>query len=187
MRDLSLHILDLVQNAIEAGASEIQLEIVEDTTLDRLCIKLVDNGRGMSPSELGKVTDPFVTTRTTRKVGLGLSLLAMSTSCCDGSLTIDSAVGQGTTVTACYRYSHLDRPPLGPLPPTLVTILAANPGIRFCYRHIYNGKSFEFDSQEIAVVLGDIPFTQPEVLIWLKQFLRDHYDRLQGGTDYEDN
>jgi signal transduction histidine kinase len=93
MRDLSLHILDLVQNAIEAGASEIQLEIEEDTVGDTLCIRLTDNGRGMSPDELSKVKDPFITTRTTRKVGLGLSLLEMSTQRCDGSLTIDSAVG----------------------------------------------------------------------------------------------
>lgn len=178
MRELSLHILDLVQNAIEAGSSEIELEITEDTGLDRLCIRLIDNGRGMSPDELRKVTDPFVTTRTTRKVGLGLALLEMSTRHCDGSLTINSAVDKGTTVTACYRYSHLDRPPLGPMQQTLVIILVTNPGINFCYRHRCNERFFELQSKDITAVLGDIPITQPDVLIWLNQFLSSHYDRL---------
>ena len=187
MRELSLHILDLVQNAIEAGSSKIQLEIEEDTVLDTLCIKVADNGRGMSVDEVSKVTNPFTTTRTTRKVGLGLSLIDMSTQHCGGSLTIDSAVGKGTTVTACYRYSHIDRPPLGPMQPTLVTILVANPDIDFSYRHRFNQQSFEFHSQDIKEILGDIPLTQPEVLIWLNQFLSNHYDRLQGGIDYEDN
>lgn len=187
MRELSLHILDLVQNAIEAGASEIQLEIAEDTIRDTFCISLTDNGRGMSPEQLCKVTDPFSTTRSTRKVGLGLSLLEMSTSCCEGSLAIDSTVGQGTTVRACYRHSHLDRPPLGPMRQTLITILVANPSIDFAYRHRYNDQSFELQSKDITAVLGDIPLTQPEVLQWLNQFLSSHYDRLTGGADYEDH
>jgi len=187
MRELSLHILDLVQNAIEAGASNIRLEIDEDTLLDRLCIKVADNGRGMSADEVCKVTNPFITSRTTRKVGLGLSLIDMSTQHCDGSLVIDSAVGKGTTVTACYRYSHIDRPPLGPMQPTLITILVANPNIKFDYRHRFNQQSFDFHSQDIKEILGDIPLTQPEVLIWLKQFLSNHYDELQGGSSYENN
>lgn len=178
MREISLHILDLVQNAVAAGASEIQLEIEEDQALDTLRISLHDNGRGMSPEELCKVTDPFVTTRSVRKVGLGLSLLEMSTQRCEGSLMIESKVGQGTTVTACYRYSHLDRAPLGPMPQTLITILVANPGLTVWYRHRRNRQSFEFNSKDITAVLGDVPLAQPEVLNWLNQFLSNHYDRL---------
>jgi anti-sigma regulatory factor (Ser/Thr protein kinase) len=188
MRELSLHILDLVQNSIEAGATSVSLEIVEDTAdKDVLIIRVHDNGCGMNESIAQRALDPFVTTRTTRKVGMGLPLIDMSTRMCDGYLKINSVPGMGTTVEAVYKHSHLDRPPLGIIVVTIKSIIVANPQLDFHYLHCVNKHQFTISNAEIMEILGDIPLSHPDVLVWLDEYLSQNLLNLYGGGQFENN
>ena len=187
MRELALHILDLVQNSVEAGATRVMLEIVENNAADTITIRVTDNGRGMGEETKRKVLDPFVTTRTTRRVGLGLPLIDMSTQRCGGYLKIDSTLGQGTQVEAVYQHSHLDRPPLGNMVETVKTLIVANPELDFTYRHSVDDNSFIVATLEITGVLDGVPLTNPEVLVWLHEFLSTNEANLYGGVKHENN
>ncbi|MCX7779500.1 MAG: ATP-binding protein [Negativicutes bacterium] len=182
MHELSLHILDLVQNSLEAGAQTIWLGIVEDAEADKLTIRITDDGKGMDEATVSRATDPFVTGRTTRKVGLGLPLIQMTATQCGGHLSIASKPGQGTTVEAVYQLSHWDRPPLGNVADTIKTIIVANPGITFYYLHRVGHKAFFVSTQELKEILGDIPFSHPEVLAWLDNYLKENTANLYGGV-----
>lgn len=185
MRELSLHILDLVQNAIEAGAVKVKLEIVEDKKKDIFLIRVTDDGRGMDEIMRKKVLDPFVTTRTTRKIGLGLPLIDMSTKHCGGYLKIDSEPGRGTIIEAMYLFSHIDRPPLGNIIETIKSILIANPDLDFCYSHSVDEHSFRMFTREIVEILGDVPLTHPDVLDWLHEYVKGNISNLYGGAENE--
>ncbi|CQR72494.1 sensory histidine kinase AtoS [Sporomusa ovata DSM 2662] len=187
MREISLHILDLVQNSIEAGATAAKLEIIEDIIGNSMIIRVSDNGRGMNKKMRQLVIDPFITTRTTRRVGLGLPLMDMSTKRCGGYLNIDSIQGQGTVIEAMYQHSHLDRPPMGNLVETIKSILVANPVLQFSYHHTVNNKSLLISSHEITDILDGIPLTQPDVLIWLHGYLSENIANLYGGAEDENN
>lgn len=179
MRELSLHILDLVQNSIEAGAGKVTLELIEERHgMDTFLIRVTDNGSGMSMETCKRVMDPFVTTRTTRHIGLGLPLLEMTTKRCNGSLTVTSRVGIGTVVEAVYQHSHLDRPPLGNLVDTIKSIIIANQEMDFSYFHQVDQATFSLGTGEMREILGDISFTQPDVLVWLHEYLTDHVMKL---------
>lgn len=173
MRELSLHILDLLQNALEAGATQVDLNIVEDLAADRLTITVRDNGRGMDAETARQAVDPFFTTRTTRHVGLGLPLLAQAAELCEGGLTLQSACGQGTTVTASFRHSHLDRAPLGNIADTLLAFLLSKQEVRLRYRHQVNGKTFEFDTADLQAELGEVPLSHPQVWPWLGEYIAE--------------
>lgn len=187
MRELALHILDLVQNSIEAGATKVDLEIIEDNAADTMTIRVADNGRGMDAKTSQRVTDPFVTSRKTRRVGLGLSLIDMSTKRCEGYLRLNSSIGKGTVVEAVYRHSHLDRPPLGNMVETVKTLVIANPDLDLSYTHTVNGVVFTMSTREITEQLGDIPLTHPDVILWLHEYLSDHLANLYGGVKHEDD
>jgi len=175
MRELSLHLLDLVQNSIEAGANKVTLEIIEDIqTMDTFVIRVTDNGRGMDEATCKNVLDPFVTTRTTRRVGLGLPLIDMSTKQCNGKLTVTSTPGCGTVVEALYQHSHLDRPPLGRIVETIRSIIIANPALDFSYCHTVDRAVFSVATRELIEILDDIPLTQPDVLVWLNEYLTNN-------------
>lgn len=182
MHELSLHILDLVENSTGAGANVISLMIEENTERDELRIRIADNGRGMDANTLARAMDPFVTSRTTRKVGLGLPLVDMTTRMCDGRLKLESTPGSGAVVDATWRLSHLDRPPLGNMATTLKILLVTNPDVHFKYFHQVDGRKFALDSQEIRSALGDLPLTQPEVLEWLDGYLKENLSILYGGS-----
>ncbi len=173
MRELSMHILDMLQNALEAGATEVELRIVEDLAADRLIITVRDNGRGMDAETARQAVDPFFTTRTTRHVGLGLPLLAQAAKQCDGELELQSALGQGTTVTASFRHSHLDRAPLGNMADTLLAFLLAERQVRLRYHHQVNGKMFEFDTAAFQAELGEVPLSHPQVWKWLREYIAE--------------
>ena len=183
MHEISLHILDLVENSTGAGADKVKLTVEEDSRQDELRIRIEDNGRGMDAKMVSEVRDPFVTSRTTRKVGLGLPLMDMTTNMCDGCLKIESAPGVGTLVEASYRLSHIDRPPLGNMAATLKTILVMNPELHFIYYHRVDERSFLLDSLEIRAALGDLPLTRPEVLDWLDGYLKVNLSILYGGSE----
>ena len=181
MHELSLHVLDIVENSTSAGADTVTVRVGEDSIRDEMRIRIEDNGRGMDAAMVSNIKDPFVTTRTTRKVGLGLPLMDMTTRMCDGTLRIESTLGVGTTVDATWRLGHLDRPPLGNMAATLKTILIMNPHIHFRYCHTVDERSFTLDSGEIHMALGDLPLTQPEVLDWLDGYLKENLSILYGG------
>jgi anti-sigma regulatory factor (Ser/Thr protein kinase) len=187
MRELALHILDLVQNSIEADASRVLLEVIENYTADTMTIRVTDNGRGMDEETKHRVLDPFVTTRKTRRVGLGLPLIDMSTQRCDGYLAIDSKPGQGTVVEAVYRHSHLDRPPLGNIVETVKALMVANPELDFTYSHVVNDAHFSLATGEITAALGDVPLTHPEVIVWLHEYLSANLTNLYGGVKHEND
>jgi anti-sigma regulatory factor (Ser/Thr protein kinase) len=170
MRELSLHILDALQNALEAGASRVELVIEEDPKADRLHITIRDNGRGMSAEQLARAFDPFYTTRKTRHVGLGLPLFKAAAQRCNGDVTLISEEGKGTTLQATFRYSHIDRAPMGDLPGTLLAFLLSG-GCDLAYRHRVGDREFAFDTAEIRAALGGVSFSHPEVRRWLRSFL----------------
>jgi len=183
MHELSLHILDIVENSTGARASTVTLTVEEDSGKDCLRICIADNGRGMDAAMVASVLDPFVTTRTTRKVGLGLPLMEMTTGMCGGHLKLASEPGSGTVVDATWKLSHLDRPPLGNMLVTLKTILVMNPDLHFSYFHRVDEKTFSLDSLEISNALGDLPLTHPDVLNWLDGYLKENLSILYGGIE----
>jgi len=176
VRELSLHVLDILQNSLEAGASRIELLLEEDLTNDVLSITVIDNGRGMDETQLARATDPFFTTRKTRHVGLGLPLLAAATERCAGDFKILSSPGAGTTVIARFQHSHIDRAPLGNIGDTLLAFIMSESFSRACdlrYVHRVGDRTFEFDTAQIREELGDIPLTHRLVRDWLKEFISE--------------
>lgn len=149
MEDLSLHILDVVENSIEANASKIEIKIFEKEKKDLLVVEIKDNGRGMNKETINKVLDPFYTTRTTRRVGMGLSLLAQSSKESNGNFEINSEIGIGTNVKATFQYSHIDRKPIGDMKNTLITLMISHPEINFVYEHQDEKESFTLDSNKL--------------------------------------
>lgn len=148
MEDQSLHILDIVENSIRAGAKEVEIRIDEDVAKDRLEIEISDDGAGMDQATLEKALDPFFTTKSVRKVGLGLSLFREAARAAGGDMTVQSKPGKGTSVKATFRHSHIDRQPLGDLGKTLETLIVANPEVRFRFYHRENGEELRFDSDQ---------------------------------------
>lgn len=170
MRELSLHILDALENSLAAGATRVELTIDEDTVADRLHITIQDNGRGMSPEQVARVFDPFYTTRKTRHVGLGLPLFQAAARRCNGDVTISSQVGQGTRLEATFQHSHIDRAPLGDMTRTLLAFLLGGTCDLY-YRHRVDERVFEFDTAEIRAELGDVPLSHPAVRRWLQDYI----------------
>ncbi len=177
MEDLALHILDIVQNSLESGAGTIEIEIWEDSREDRMAIEVRDDGRGMDPETVARVTDPFFTTRTTRRVGMGVPLLAAAAKAAGGELTVDSKPGLGTLIRATFQHGHLDRAPLGDIETTLMVLLAGQPGRSICFRHRVNDREFELDSRDFLA--ADIDLSSPVGLAILREAIRKGESGLQ--------
>ena len=173
MRELSLHILDLARNSIEAGASELTIEVTELPAEDLLLVVVRDNGRGMDEETRRRATDAFFTSRTTRRQGLGLALFRAMCERCEGSMELESAPGLGTTVRAQVRLSHLDRPPLGDMGGVLQSVACEAQRVRLRYRHEAAGGVFELDTAELQRELVDVPVTNPAVLNWIGKHVRE--------------
>ena len=171
MKELSLHLLDIVKNSTAAGASLVRVELTE--AADRtLTIVIADNGRGMSPELLCAVSDPFTTTRTTRKVGLGIPLYRMAAEQTGGSVTLESAERVGTTVKAVFHLDHLDCAPMGDLPGTAALIIQGSPCADFLFAHTTPRGSYALDTREMRELLGpEVPLDAPEVFAWVTEYL----------------
>lgn len=183
MRDLSLHLLDLVQNSITAGASLIRIRLsLDDNGL--LTMTLADDGKGMAPSLLAAVTSPFATTRTTRKVGLGIPLMKENAEKTGGSFTLESEEGKGTTLTAVLDTRNIDCLPLGDLEGTLMSLMLTNPlQPEFLFEGQTPRGECSFDTREVRAVLGnDIPLNEPAVAGWLQEALKEEIDPIFGGV-----
>lgn len=183
MKELSLHVLDIIQNSITAGATWIGIHVCEDSKRDWLQIEVLDNGKGMSEEILKRVTSPFTTTRTTRKVGLGIPLFKASAEACGGGLSIDSEVGKGTKLCATYQLSHIDRPPMGDIGKTVLMNVVGNTNIDFEYVYQVDDKRFVFDTREIRQTLGDeVALDTPDVVGWMDGYLQEGINALHGGA-----
>ena len=174
MNDLSMHILDIIQNSLSAGASRIEIQVWEDVEHNLLTITIQDNGRGMTPEQVERVTDPFFTSRTTRRVGMGLPLYRQSAEQSGGTLRIESEVGVGTTVTATFVYDHLDRPPVGDLANAVVLMMSANPDHWFKFVYRYNQQSYSIDTQEINDSLEGFPMNNVQVMKMIEEMIREN-------------
>jgi len=173
LRELSLHLLDIAENSIAAGAKRIEISLIEDSVLDLLQMSITDNGKGMSPEMVAQVTDPFITSRTTRKVGLGIPLLKAAAEACNGFLNITSELGAGTTLTVRFQRSHIDRMPIGDLVTTMVNLIVCNPMVHWLFEYRYDNKSAVFDDEPVKDTLGDIPLSEPEVLTCIRNMIEE--------------
>lgn len=173
MKEISLHILDIMHNSITAGSAVTELEVIEDTQKDILSFEVTDNGKGMSQELLEKVVDPFTTHRTTRKVGLGIPLTKQAAEAAGGYFEICSELGMGTKVKAVFGYSNIDRQPLGDMAETMHQLITSFEDVDFVYKHVIDKKEFCFDTREIKKILGGVSLKENEISLWLLEYLRD--------------
>ena len=183
MREIALHLLDIAENSVAADARTITLTITEDLKNDRLELAVQDDGKGMNPELVARLGDPFVTSRTTRQVGLGIPFLKAAAEACNGGLRITSAVGQGTRLEADFQRSHIDRMPLGDLAGTLLTLIVAYPHVHWVVTYRADGAAFFFDSEPICQVLGEVPLTEPAVLGFVREMLEQGVAQVQCAAD----
>lgn len=180
MRELSLHILDVAENGITAGADCIAIRVEESVPEDRLRITIQDNGRGIPAEKIRSVADPFVTTRTTRRVGLGLSLLAAAARRCDGDITVSAPPDGGTEVAAWFRRGHIDRAPLGDVAGTIGMLILGNPQVDFVYVHRLDQNEFSLDTRDLRNQLEDVPLNDPAVVQHITASIRRALQDLAG-------
>lgn len=175
MRDLSMHVLDIVQNSIKAGATLVTVSFDVDET-GVLTFSVRDNGCGMSPVFLERVTDPFTTTRTTRKVGLGIPMLKQSAEMCGGTFGIESEEGKGTFIHASFDLKNIDCIPMGDICDSLLTLVVLNPDHpEFVYRAVSPAREALFDTREVRQALSDVPLNEPAVTAWMKESIEEEF------------
>lgn len=172
--EISLHILDVVQNSIDAHANLIEISIYTDFVNHTLSVTIKDNGCGMSSEQLEQVIDPFYTTRTTRNVGLGIPFFRFAALQTGGSFTISSTPNLETTVIAIFHQSNIDCIPLGDIISTILILITMNESIDFLYTYSNANKSFSLDTRELRLTLGNIPFSTPEIKDFIKCYLYEH-------------
>ena len=192
MRELALHILDIAENSISAGASRVEILVKEDTLNDELWIKVKDDGKGMDEELLARVMDPFVTSRTTRKVGLGIPLLKQAAEACDGGMTIDSQPGKGTEISVKFQDSHIDRMPLGNLADTFLSLLLGTPDVNWVLQYQVDDQVFDFDDTEVKLVLDGMQLTDYRVIEYLTNTIQNGINEINGnvikqGVNYAHN
>ena len=184
MKEISLNILDIAMNSVKANADTV--EILLDETADTLRVEIRDNGCGMKPDFLAAVTDPFTTTRTTRKVGLGIPLFKLACEQTGGAFTVVSRHeseypdSHGTETAATFIKNHIDFTPLGDVVSTLSTLIQGSPDIRWIFRHARPGGEVSLDTEELRAVLGDVPLSAPEVIGWITGYLEEQYAETGG-------
>ncbi len=179
MNDLALHLLDIVQNSLAAGATFITVRIEENPRKNFLIMSVEDNGCGMNEEQLQKLSDPFFTSRTTRRVGLGVPLLRQTAEQSGGKLEVVSRPGKGTCLTAHFQYDHLDRPPLGDVANAMVLMISANPGVDFAYRYSYNEKSYEITTRELKNVLDGVPLNDLYIMEMVEEMIKENQNDLK--------
>lgn len=180
MKELSLNILDIAKNSVKAGADTVYVILTE--SVDTFTMKISDNGCGMKPDFLKTVTDPFSTTRTTRKVGMGIPFLKLAAEQTGGSFSIESKheseypEDHGTVTTAVFDKNSIDFTPLGDIVSSITTLIQGSPDIRWIFSHTSPDKEVSLDTQELKEVLGDVPLDNLEVILWIKGYLEEAYE-----------
>ncbi len=164
MIELALHILDIAENSLRAGATLVEIEVVEDLVRDRLTITIVDNGHGMTPDEVERALDPFYTTKKVRRIGLGLPMLKQACQITGGSFSIESGPGSGTRIRAEFVHSHIDRQPLGDVPGAIIALILEKPEVDILYTHRRDAAVYVMDTREVRAELEGIPLNHHEVI-----------------------
>lgn len=177
VEELSLHILDIAKNSVAAKASLVTI-ILEHGPKGILKVVIRDNGCGMSAEFQKKVLDPFTTSRTTRKVGLGLPLYKMAAEQTGGSFSLESQEGEGTSVTAVFDTGSIDCMPLGDIAFTVATLVNGSPGIDFVFTERASGREYTLATAEMREILGGVPLDSPDVFIWITEFISDNHSEL---------
>ena len=180
--EISLNVLDVSENSTRAGATLVEIRVAASQADDTLTIVIADNGCGMTPEQVSRVTDPFFTTRTTRKVGLGIPFFKYAAESTGGSFRIESEPGKGTTVTAVFGLSHIDRMPLGDMNATIHNLIVYHPDTDFCYTYTFNGASFTLDTREMREILDGIPLDSPEVSQYIMEYLKENQQEIDKGA-----
>lgn len=181
MQDIAMYILDLANNSLYANARNINICLIVDRQVDRLQLSISDDGQGMEDFIVEQATDPFYTTRKTRKIGLGLAFFKALADQCDGEFTLKSIKGVGTTVMIDIRNSHIDTPPIGDLSSTLITLIQADDLVDYRFTYRYDHQEFEFDTRKIKSMLDDVKINELNILLWIKEFLSERINELQEG------
>jgi hypothetical protein len=179
LRELALHLLDIAHNSVSAKATAITISVEEDTAADELRMWVADNGAGMDAATVAMVTDPFVTSRKTRNVGLGIPLLKAAAEACGGNLVIKSTPKVGTRIDVNFQRSHIDRMPLGDLPETFLSLLIGCPEVHWRFIYSIDGQVFDFDDELIKQELEGIPLSEPAILGYLRNLLFDGLNEVQ--------
>ena len=174
MRDLSLHVMDVVQNAVDAGATLVEVAVERRPAEHRMVVTVADNGKGMTPEQALRAADPFFTTRTSRCVGLGIPFWKLSAELTGGALRIRSREGEGTVLTAEYRTDCVNMLPMGDMAATIAALISVHPELELVYAFSCGGRSFELDTRTVRTLLGDVPIRSPEVLDFLRAFLTEN-------------
>lgn len=181
MTEISLNILDVVQNSVRAQATCVEIYINAQHGTDTLEVIIRDNGTGMTASQLENVTDPFFTTRTTRKVGLGIPFFKQAAESTGGRFEILSDKGLGTKVTAVFSISNIDRMPLGDMVATIHTLVTMNVDMDFIYTYKVDDRSFTLDTRAFREILGNVPLNTPEVSKYIKDYLKENENEVNKG------
>jgi len=181
LRELALHIMDLAENGLNAGATLIEIAVNEERTANRLAITIRDNGHGIPERLVNAVLSPFFTTRTTRRVGLGLSLFREASHRCEGSFELKSEERKGTEVSATFRLDHIDLAPLGDMGSTLSCLIMGNPGVDFLYRHHVDDRAFELDTRKVKSELEGVDINEPEVVQFIGSWINESLSELGAG------
>lgn len=174
MNDLSMHILDIIQNSISAGATRVELTVDENPAADLLTIVIGDNGRGMTQEQVSRLADPFFTSRTTRKVGMGIPLLKQTAMQSGGDVVIVSEPGKGTVVTATFGYSNIDRPPLGDVANAFILTASSNPDMDFVLTYRYDGQEYCLDTADVREIFGDVAFRNLTIVKNVGEMLKEN-------------
>lgn len=180
MKEISLHILDIAENSVNADAKRIEIVVSEHIKNDKLTLLIKDDGRGMDSATVQRISDPFVTSRTTRKVGLGIPFLKAAAEACQGGLEIRSQPGRGTEIEVTFQHSHIDRMPLGDLQATFLQLLIGYPHVHWVFRYRMDEREFCLDDAEIKQTLEDVPLSDPAVISFLRQLISNGFEQVRG-------
>ncbi len=184
MKEISLHILDIAENSVAAGATKVTIAVLEDIAYDRLRLCVTDNGKGIAPEMIASVLDPFTTSRTTRKVGLGIPLLKAAAEMCQGFLNLESQPGIGTSLTVEFKRNHIDRMPMGDLTGTILQLVISYPEINWVFIYAVDENEFVFDDQLLKKELEGISLTEPVVLSFIRQEIESGYLEIQPSLEF---
>lgn len=178
MKELSMHILDIAQNSIRGEGQHILIHIIESMSDNLFAMTIEDDGKGIPPEVLTTIRDPFTTSRTFRRVGLGIPLLQDTCRLCEGTLNITSEIGLGTKVIATMKLEHIDRPPLGDMATTMAGFICSHEERNIHYIHERNDRKFEVSTKELKEALGDVSLSESDVYLWLRNYIQQELEEM---------